>query len=298
MGFKYKAQVLRVMKWLFVGWLLLVLWGFTFAWRKVPEYNVVSPIALSVPVMSNAEYGELIDSHARPYLVDIETPAGGRVVIYGAEHTKDPGNTQIGEINTIWGEMQPTVALVESWLGILFPGLMDPVETFGEPGAVHALARQSNIPTYTWEPSVEQSISSLLEQGFSKEQVAMRTFLNPAFSSRRFGNAQQSEMLVEEALRKRQDWPHIGGIYESVQDLDAGWQALFPEGPDWRDVSDEYSLPGFLKEMDGNLVRDNHLVQVIVDLVERNERVFAVAGVSHAVKVEAALVAMLSADEP
>lgn len=79
-----------------------------------------------------------------------------------------------------------------------------------------------------------------------------------------------------------------------VTAVNQAWQNHFPNGPDWRDVSDEYGLPGFLGQIDGNLARDEHFVRVIIDLVEKGERVFAVAGSSHAVKLEAALQATLT----
>ncbi len=59
----------------------------------------------------------------------------------------------------------PTVALVESDLGMMFPAFMDPVETFGEVGAVYALARDAGVVAYTWEPPNEVLVASLMERG-------------------------------------------------------------------------------------------------------------------------------------
>jgi hypothetical protein len=98
---------------------------------------------------------------------------------------------------------------------------------------------------------------------------------------------------VAEAVRKRGGWPGLEGVFRGVADVEAAWQRHFPEGPDWRDVSDQFGLPGFLAEIDGNRARDAHFLRVVVDLVRRGERVFAVAGSSHAVKLEPALRAAL-----
>jgi hypothetical protein len=62
---------------------------------------------------------------------------------------------------------------------MMFPAFMDPVGTFGEVGAVHALARDSGIPTYTWEPTNDVLVASLMEQGFTAKEVAMRATLDP-----------------------------------------------------------------------------------------------------------------------
>lgn len=126
-------------------------------------------------------------------------------------------------------------------------------------------------------------MESLLGQSFSREQIALYVVLSPAFSARRFGTAEDSEKIVAESIRKRSNYPGIENAFESLDDVDAVWSKYFPSGPDWRDVTDEYGLPGYLSEIDGNIARDEHLVRSIIDLVQNGERVFVVAGVSHAV---------------
>jgi hypothetical protein len=162
---------------------------------------------------------------------------------------------------------------------------MDPVETFSEPGIVHALAREAGIPTYSWEPPIAVQMESLLSQA-SPEQVALYVVLTPAFSARRFGTAEDSEKIVKESIKDRSDYPGIKNAFESLADVDAAWNKYFPDGPDWRDVTDEFGLPGYLGGIDGNIARDEHLVSSVIDLVQKGERVFVIAGVSHAVKVE------------
>ena len=130
----------------------------------------------------------------------------------------------------------------------------------------------------------------------SKEQIALFVVLRPYFSSRRYGLPDDPEAMVAEALRERSEWPGIEHVFADVAAVEAAWQSYFPDGPDWRDVSDQFGLPGFLAEIDGNLARDEHFVRVIIDLVNQRERVFAVAGASHAVKLDAALHAALGSE--
>ena len=268
--------------------LLFGLWGWLFAWRKLPHYPVSTPVALQVPIMTGTEYEQVIQSHPRPYLVEIRLREGGGVLLYGATHTKDPSDPQIADIGKRWIDFRPTVALCESRLGVLFPGLMNPVRTFSEPGAVHALARKHRIPTYTWEPSAESQVSDLLKS-FTKEQVALRFILGPYFSNLRFGRPHDPDAFVEEFRRKRSLWIGIENAFASMDEVQTAWTKHFPEGPDWRDVSDEFGLPGFFADLDTNRVRDEHFARVVIDLVGKGERVFAVAGLSHAVKLEPAL---------
>lgn len=277
--------------------LLFGLWAWIFAWRKLPHYPVSTQIELPMPIMTGEEYGQVINSHPRPYIVEIGIERGGGVLIYGATHTKDPKNPQIADIDKRWAAFRPTVALCESRLGVLFPGLMNPVKTFSEPGAVHALARKHRIPTYTWEPSTEIQVAHLL-RSFTKEQVALRFILGSYFSNLRFGRPDDPDAFVEEIRRKRSSWPGIEDAFGNMDEIELAWKKHFPEGPDWRDVSDEFGLPGFFAEMDTNRVRDEHFARIILGLVGKGERVFAVAGLSHAVKLDSAMRAALETTHP
>ena len=132
-------------------------------------------------------------------------------------------------------------------------------------------------------------MKSLLGQIPTREQTAFYVVLGLAFGARRFGTIQDLERIVAETIKDKSDYPGIENAFELLADLDAAWNKYFPNGPDWRDVSDEVGLPGYMSEVDGNIARDEHLVRSIIDLVQKGERVFVVAGVSHSVKIEAAL---------
>lgn len=258
------------------------------AWRRVDEFTPSRAPAPNPLILTGDAYGALVDTHARPYVFHSRR-GPGEVLVYGAEHTIDPNDPQCADITRRWDAFQPTVALVESRLGILFPQLMDPVRTFGEPGLVHALARRDGVPTYTWEPPVATLVKSVLDQGFTREQVALRMHLGPYFSNLRHGKPKDPEAFVRDTLAERNRWPGIEGALATIAQLDAAWTREFPIGPDWRDVSDQFGLPGFLARMDLNLARDQHLVAVVNELTARHQRVFVIAGSSHAVKVHPAL---------
>lgn len=270
----------------------LLLW-FT-AWGKLP--HIAPPRAaehVRFQIMSAREYRARIDHHARPYVYEILADRGA-VLIYGAEHTKNPGDPQIADIERRWTAFRPSLALCESDLGILFPLLMDPVREFGEPGALCALARRDAVPVFTWEPHPHELVARLLRRHPAR-QVAARLMLGPYFSNLRHGRPDHPEAFVEEYRAKRQRWPGLEQTFGSVAEIDAFWRSEFPDGPDWRNVSDAHGLPGFLADIDVNQPRDEHFVAIVLQAVERGERVFAVCGSSHAVKIEPALQAMQSA---
>ena len=289
-----RSMVWRWIRRLIGAWFICAiafgLYAWLFAWRTLDHYLPECEPAKETfdQLMDGAEYNGVIDTHARPFVVEMSLDAGGAVLVFGAEHTKDPNDPQITEILKRWENFEPTVALCESRLGILFPHLMDPLRTFAEPGFVHALASQKGIPTHTWEPPVDVLVNHLLNDN-SREQVALRMILGPYFSNLRFGKPKVPDAFAEEFRKKRSKWPGIGGAFASMTALQAAWDRHFPAGPDWRDVSDQYGLPGFFADMDINLARDRHFLNVLVDLLNKGERVFAVAGSSHAVKLKPAL---------
>ena len=128
-----------------------------------------------------------------------------------------------------------------------------------------------------------------LEQGFTREQVALRWALGPYFSNLRHGRPAEPEAFVIDTLGERSEVEGMHGVLTTMYEVDAAWAREFPNGPDWRDVSDQYGLPGFLGTMDLNRARDEHLVACVAEMVDAGERVFVICGSSHAVKIEPAL---------
>jgi hypothetical protein len=137
-----------------------------------------------------------------------------------------------------------------------------------------------------------------MEQGFTAKEVALRVILGPYFSNLRHGRPDRPEAFVEEFRAERVKWVGLEDTFKSVDEIDAEWRMRFPDGPDWRDTSDEYGLPGFFAEMDSNRARDEHFARVVIDLVRSGERVFAICGSSHAVKLERPLRETLRSPNP
>ena len=288
-----KKLAVRILLGVMFLWLAVIGWGFVFAWRPLPVYSPASQANPAQPILTAAEYRL---GHKNPYLVQAsDSTGGGAVLVFGAEHVKDPGHPSLIAIRDEFETFSPTVVLCEGRMtGLLFPGLMDPVATYGESGLVRKMAYVDGCRVYTWEPDEETIVRGLLDQSFDEQQVAMRLILSPYFSNLRFGKPDDPDSYVEESIRKKSSWPLIGDVFSTVAEIDRAWQRYFPNGPDWRDVSDETELPGFLGQMDSNLVRDRHLFSSICELVGQGEKVFVIAGSSHAVKLENAINASIN----
>lgn len=262
------------------------------AWRSPPYYDAPA-VSLPTPILSMADYDRVAGTHARPYVVRVESATGG-IVLFGASHTRDPSDPQLTMLRHEWSTFRPSVALVEGRLGFVLPPLMDPVEEYGEMGAAAALARAADVRLYSWEPRREWEIGRMLDS-FPAPRVALFYVLRPYFSQLRFGRPGNPELFVEEFRSKRTRYPGLEGTLPSMAAIDSMWWRDFPNLPDWRETSDEYGFPGFLGDLSArsNALRDEHLAAVLLDLVRKGERVFAVSGSSHAVKLDAALRAAL-----
>jgi hypothetical protein len=254
---------------------------FTFFWRSPGYYLDVEPFPGEARVGSKAEYRI---GHPQPYVFQ-----AGDVFVFGSVHTSDPDDPQLAEIERRWREFKPTVALVEGRLGFLVPGLMDPVEEYGEMGWVNALAKAGDVTTYSWEVPWDRAATELAGR-YPPERVALYFVLRPYFSNVRFGRPESPEAFLEEYVH-RASIPALRGTITDVADIDRIWRRDFPGERDWRDVSDEGPLVGYLVDIAAASedLRNVHLVRVINTLVAKRERVFVVCGSSHAVLIEPAL---------
>ena len=262
-----------------IGWLLLiavVLCGtvFLIAWKS-PKYYV----ATNHSAHTYIPFKNYKANHRKPYII-----VQKNLVLFGAEHTRNPKDVQLRLIKNKWERLQPTVALVEGRLGFLLPMFMNPVENLGESGKVKELASRDDIPIYNWDLSKEE-LARRMQAVFNKEQIALSQILNPYFSNMRFGKPANPEDYIAGYLKRA---ANVGMEKEikSVTDVDRLWKKYFP-ATDWRNVSDEYGLPGFLGEMMAvsNDLRNQQLIDAVKELTAKGERVFVICGSSHAVCV-------------
>lgn len=246
------------------------------AWKSPKYYKLNGNVETKDSIVPFRDYSAYAN-HRRPFIVE-----GDNYVIVGAPHTRDPKHPDLRTIHQKWNRLKPTVALVESRPGFLIPYVMDPVKKFGADGYVKKLANQDGVPVYTWDLSKEE-LAIALQDSFSKEQIALAQILNPYFSDLRFGKPASPENYIQPFL-KRAAYVGQEASFTSSKDLDLVWKKFFPNGPDWRDVSDEKELPGYLSTMmtRSNDLRNLHLVAVVKELTANKERVFLVCGSSHA----------------
>jgi len=105
------------------------------------------------------------------------------------------------------------------------------------------------------------------------------------------GKPKNPEKKLQSYLESRTDYEHIKDVFQSWEELDSIWRRDFPN-IEWRNYSDENGWPdGYLHDLwnSSNMARDFHLVQIVIELVQKGETVFVTMGSSHAPRIEEAL---------
>lgn len=217
-----------------------------------------------------------------PYILEIETPDAGALLYYGASHARDPKHPQIADITERWDAFRPTVALYEGRSrGFPYGALIEPFAGLPEPALVHKLARRDDVPLYSLEPAYEDEVAELLNT-YSPEQVALYFFLR-VYTSEAGGEAKEG--LALDLLGKRTDVDGLRGSLVTLRDVDRVWKRDFSDQVDWRVLQGE---PGYLADIstDSRRIRGEHMVKILIDLVQNGERAFAVVGSGHVIRQE------------
>jgi len=257
---------------------------------SVYSASEVAHIGLPHRLRNSREHDAALNHNGgNPYILRIDTNATGSLLYYGASHTNDPDHPQIADITSQWDAFRPTVALYEGRSrGYFYGTLIEPFAGLPEPALLHKLARRDDIPLYTLEPAYEDEVAELL-QNFSTEQVALYFFLR-VYSAEAGGVA--NEDLALDLLSKRTDVDGLRGSLSTLEDVDRLWKNDFPDQADWRVQRGE---PGYLSEISDSSrrIRGEHMIRILVDLIEDGERVFAVVGSGHVIRQEWNLRALL-----
>lgn len=256
------------------------------AWKSPEAFPYLLDDRSDYPLLSWDDYREVARQYEAPIIRQYDLNSGA-VQFVGTEHTSNPDHPQFATLEQSFEEFSPTVVLVEGRLGFLLPGLMDPLATFGEPGFTASLARQADIPHFTWELEKADEITAL-KQHFTQEQVALFIIMRPFLSNNFPGQDQSADERLLHYIRDRGDRPGIEGSITSIEEVDEIWQRDFQGETDWRELRFGTNLPGYLGELfeHANNVRDYQMLNAVMRLTEDGERVLVVAGWSHVVRIE------------
>lgn len=260
-------------------------------------------VALSCTVLANGENSEQsilsykqysAIEHRNPYVLEFKS-ASGMLLFYGAEHTVDPQNAQVGDIENKWAGFKATVAYNEGGNPPIFDDLGAAVRAYGEAGLVRFLAGRDQTPVATFEPPFDKEVAYLLKT-YTPQQLKVFYALRQVTEERSREaptsvndriNSWLSRYLPEHGLK---DPPN------TVAELGIACKQLFPELADWHQVPEEWFGPRKVGHYTNKLAgdsgdfRNRYIFRLLVDRVKQGDRVFAVIGSSHVVVLEPALI--------
>ncbi len=250
-------------------------------------YSPTTTASLAVTLRPWAEHDTVYAAADFPYVFKADAGEGALLYI-GSRHTSDAADPQLNDIERLWAEFKPTVALCEGRARMFRYQWRNQAGALTESDLTRILARKSGIPAYTLEPTYENEVAALLEH-FEPRLVAtyftLRVFTQEAKPDR-----SDLDSLALGLMTKRTDVEGLRGSLKSIADLDAFWKERFAAEPDWRTLPDTEGV-SLLNEVGDRSreVRGEHMVRSLIELVQKGERVLAVVGASHVIRQEPAL---------
>jgi hypothetical protein len=247
-------------------------------------------------LMSFSEYGAR--TRTFPQVLQIQA-ASGALFYYGAEHTNDPANPQIAEIQRFWQTFRPTFAFNEGGAPPVFDTVEETVGRYGEAALVRWLARRDGVPVETFEPSRGEIVAAVSDR-FTSEQIKVADVLRQlSQDSRRSEQYAISDMdaEIDRVLTTLSQTPGLDREPKKASEFAGAATRLVPPGSDWRRPSADWFDPvpdppptwfnAFARAE--SYVRDQAIVQRLARKVRDGERVFAAIGGTHVVIQERSL---------
>lgn len=242
-------------------------------------------------IMTFEEYAKV--RHGYPYIVEMQIGKGA-LLYFGAQHTYEPKDAQIPQIEKLWKEFRPTVAYNEGGNPSVSKTVEETASKSGEPGLVRFLAARDKISAFSLEPERADEATMLLKT-YTTEQVKVFYALRPVPQYRKRKNDETIEAFMTSLLGNLSRISGLEGAPNSVAELDRTCLWLSPHLKDWRTIEQSWFDPvashAYTNQISrlSSEFRDLHMVKLLIDEVKQGERVFAVVGGSHVVMQEQAL---------
>lgn len=263
--------VISVLAWLVLSYVLV----------RPPSYKhskTLGPVSL----LSWPQHDEIYSKTDFPYVLEL-TSNQGALLYFGCRHTADASDPQLIELERRWKDFRPTVALCEGRERMNRFASRPDSGPYSESRLVRTLAYQSGTTLYTLEPEYQDEVDGLLSLHSPKE---VATYLSlRAYTSEAKGYSGSREELMLTLLQKRTNVNGLRNTFDSIESFEAYWREEFSASVDWRDLPNTESNDRLLKiGHSSRQIRGEHMVQTLLELVAKGERVFAVVGASHVIR--------------
>lgn len=242
-------------------------------------------------ILTYKQYASI--QHKSPYILEFKIGSGA-LLFYGAEHTGDPKDPQIADIERRWAAFHPTAAYNEGGDPPTLADRDDAVHQYAEPGLLRFLAGRDKVSVATFEPPFNDEVAYALKT-YSPQQVKVFYTLRQVTEARVAAGATSLDDRIKEWLSGYLRAHGLKNAPNTLDEFTAACKSLFPELVDWRKVSEDWFDPTqsghYTNELanDTGVFRDKYIFRVLVNRAKRGDRVFAVIGSSHVVVQEPAL---------
>lgn len=242
-----------------------------------------------------------------PYILKLKTPTGN-LYYFGEEHSFDPKNPQWEKVKSVWQEFlndpsQKKIVFVEG-------GIRKPRKTEGESildeggmGLISHLAHQAKIEIRSPEPERGEERRAL-EKEFSRDEIQYYYFARMVYQwMNKIDPKSDFEPYIKDSLaydRMESGWndydfslDHMKKIHEKILGVPFSLNndKIFYDAID--PMSEHRIAVNDVSLMSGE-VRDECIVNTIVEYIKKGYCVFAQFGLSHVIVQESSLRSKLS----
>ncbi len=271
------------------------MWVLALALSCIVSFPLAS--AQTYRTMSWEEYSRI--PYRWPYVVNIYTPHGALFYV-GVQHTNDPCDEQLKEIEMFWKQFDPDVAFYE---GPELPSAentrSESIRNSEERGLVRYLAG-SHLNVKSMEPPFADEIAELVKK-YRPEQVkvfyVMRDMVG--YDRLKSPNETRQEYLEDEIGRLSAETALKNVPPNAISELEPTFAKYFPGLGSYKNAPNRWVDPSSTETLLNEIsrasteYRDQFMVSFISRAVCEQKRVFAVVGWSHVVRQEPAIRALL-----
>lgn len=212
------------------------------------------------------------------------------LLVFGSNHTNDFSDPQIKQIQQLIQSYQPTVLLYEGDGIGTEKTQKETVETYFEMGLVKYLADSLAIKSVNLEPNTKLKFK-YLKKKYQTDDILIAT-LGLQITMMQYNNEDFESLfptmirdLEKEGLKLHKKQKSLSYFYQLY--LRKFGKSFSYENFDSREIQSKYNKTIFNKiNQDANSFRDQHIITLAKELIDKNDRVFLLVGGWHAIVCE------------
>jgi hypothetical protein len=268
--------------------------------KFIPKANSVK--MLQPKTMTFEKFAKI--KYNTPYFFELAT-GDKKLFYFGTRHSRDANDSIFEQIKQKFKEFSPQIVFVEGHTSLEKKKQQtlnelkkldnaEVINKFGEPGFALKLAAMAGVDVESPEPSREKEIASLVEQGFTKEEIFayygyrvldqyyrimkenssveeyLKSYLGGFIENSNWSDFDYSLEYLQKI--GKQIWGKRGDLH--TNDLFRARPSPWKAGPKWTRVNDLAQQSSYF--------RNTFILQRIIEVLKEKDRLFVLFGASHA----------------